>query len=536
MKELSLGLVATLGAIAGANSATAQTTLPVPEAPLPESAESSAFPEISPPPIAPTSVGVSPTPTPAAMEFSVAIPINVPPPGSDPVVPNAAAIAPSTVPLAVSPDRATPEYSAIAPRIPARTPITPRPLVGELSPTAALPAQSIPAQPTQPLAVPAAPLLPVVQPPGVQPNLAQQSDPVTVPVPGGESFPTPEDRIQLLEKQQEQLKQEIESLKQQVSTPAMNTVQVPDDPTGALTFSTEVLFLRPHVSSGMDFAIVDPGVALSTSGQLSNVEFQQSEALRFALTYRLPKSAWDLGVIYTTYDTRGSSSAARPGFPDDPNAPGFLFSTLTVPFQNDRADTAIANAKLAYNTTDLEIGYRFRIGKGLQTRLFGGWRFGNLDRDLSVAYNGQTFRNAQVNISDDFHGSGPRLGAELRLPLGSGFSVFGRGAASILFGKSSTRFQETNVDGTELIADIQSNVRQTVPVLDMAVGLDWSTHLNAAKTSSLSLSAGYEYQHWFNAVNNIRFVNASNPGAFSENQGDLSLQGFFLKAGLSFMF
>jgi hypothetical protein len=526
VKELSLGLVATLGAIAGANSATAQTTLPVPDAPLPKSTESPAFTEISPPPVPPTSVGVAPTPTPAAMEFSTAIPINVPPPESTAAVPDTA-IAPGPTPLAASPDRATPEYSA-AVRTPDRAPGTPRSLK-MVPPRPAV--QSLPLS-TQSIVVPPA-ALPPLQPT----NLAQQPDPIAVPAaPAVESFPTPEDRIQLLEKQQEQLKQQIEALKQQVSTPAVNTVQVPDETTGELTFSTEVLFLRPHVSSGMDFAIVDPGVALSTSGQLSNVEFQQSEALRFALNYRLPRSAWDLGVIYTTYDTRGSSTAARPGFPDNPNTPGFLFSTLTVPFQNDRADTAIANADLEYDTTDLEMGYRFRIGKGLQTRLFGGWRFGNLDRDLSVAYNGQTFRNAQVNISDDFKGSGPRLGAELRLPLGSGFSVFGRGAASILFGKSSTRFQETNVDGTALIADLQSEVKQTVPVLDMAVGLDWNTHLNAAKTSSLSLSAGYEYQHWFNAVNNTRFVNASNPGAFAENQGDLSLQGFFLKAGLSFTF
>ncbi len=516
VKELSLGLAVTLGAIANAPSAHAQTDLPVAEAPLPASSEVAIAITPTTPPIA---AEVAPTAELGAIEFST--PVSIPAlalmaPPLDLAVPSAA----TSNPLVSTPEYSRAEYSQpgmqtakqpVPTAIPDAVPVTPA---------------AINAQPT------------IAQAPTVSVPAAVAPTDAPVPAPGLPEA-TPQERIQQLEQQQQQLKQELEQLKQQIKAPtpeAATTIPAREDQPAGLTFSTSVLFLKPHVSSGMDYAIVDPGVALATSGRLASVTFERSDALRFALGYRVPQSPWDVGVTYTNYNTQGSDSAARPGFPINPKTAGFLLSTLTVPFQNDRADTASARASLQYDTTDLDVGYNFRLGKGLNTRLFAGWRFGNLERDLAVNYNGQTFRNALVKIADDFNGSGPRLGAELRVPLGSGFSIFGRGAASILFGKSATRFLETNVDGTELIADLDRSINQTVPVLDMALGIDMTTPLNKAKTSNLSLSAGYEYQHWFNVVNNTRFVNASNPGAFAQSQSDLSLQGFFLKAGLSFTF
>jgi hypothetical protein len=530
VKELSLSLAVTLGAIATANGANAQTAPTERPEPVESAAEQqgvTAVAQVDIPAIAP----VADT---AAIEFSAARSESIPMAAVSNVVVEAVPIGASLnggQGAIVQPDLAAPEYSA--------------PAIAQ---------QSLAVEPASDgskvlrLQVPA-PMAPTAESAAISPSSTHltpsTSEPPAFMAPATSQVPAPmeapptsaEDRLQSLEQQQNQLKQEIESLRRQLATPnTANTLQVPEPDLGNLTFSTQLLFLKPHLSSNMDYAIVDPGVALATSGELKDVEFRQSDALRFALTYELPKSAWDVGVTHTTYDTRGDSSATRPDFATNPAARGFLFSTLTVPFQNDRADTAAASANLEFATTDLDVGYRFRIGKGLETRLFAGWRFGNLERDMAATYNGQSFRNAEVRISDDFNGSGPRVGAELRVPLGSGLSLFGRGAASILFGKSSTRFVETNVDGTDLIADLGRDVSQTVPVLDMALGVDLTMPLNAAKTSSLSVSAGYEYQHWFNVVNNIRFVNASNPGAFTDNQGDLSLQGFFLKAGLSFTF
>lgn len=341
-----------------------------------------------------------------------------------------------------------------------------------------------------------------------------------------------QNKLQRLEERQQQLEQQIDTLKQQLSnSPAQNAPQaaitVPEDRPSALTIYAQPMFLRVTPDTSLDFAIVDPGTALAASGQLATVEYDRATALRIGASYRPQNTAWEIGGNHTFFNTDGTASAVRP-------TNGFLFSTLSHPLQNDSAETAEAKAKFNYNVTDAELAYNFKVGRGLGIRLFSGLRFSDIRQSMAVTYNGRDYTNGRLDMSNDFRGFGPRLGAEARVLMGGGFSLFTRGSAALLFGKQSSSFRETDRDGADVIADLGRDRNQTVPVVDLAIGLDWVQPLS--KSAKLNLSLGYEYQQWFNVMDNIRFVDAASPGVFAQSQSNLSLHGFFVKTGLQFEF
>ncbi len=342
-------------------------------------------------------------------------------------------------------------------------------------------------------------------------------------------------KLQQLEQKQHQLEQEIEGLRQQITAPkpvppgvVVPVVVVPEDRPQSWEISTQVLFLKPTTSNLMDFAIVDPGTALAVSGDLAKVGYDRAAALRVGVTYHPPQTAWAISASHTFLDTDGSNSAVRP-------TNGALFATFTHPFQNDSADTASARSTLGYNATDIELAYNFQVGKSLDMRVFGGLRFSDVNQEMTVDYNGRDFNQGRAIVESSFSGFGPRLGAEAKIRLASDLSLFGRGAGTLLLGSLSTRYDETDNAGADVVASLrQDRNQQIVPGMDLAIGLNWQPKVS--QSTSLNFSIGYEYQHLFNVADSIRFVSAGSPGVFTESQNDLSLQGFFLRLGLSSQF
>lgn len=337
------------------------------------------------------------------------------------------------------------------------------------------------------------------------------------------------EKLQRLEQKQQELELEIGALRQQLGgAKPVAAVTVPEDQPQKFDFSAQVVFLRPTTTNMMDFAIVDPGNALATAGEFARAPYRDATALRYTATYRPANTAWEISASHMGFDADGANSVVRP-------ATGSLFSTLTHPFQNDRADTATANTKLNYNATDAELAYRFQVGKTLGVRLFGGVRFADVSQAMTVDYDGRDFTNGKAQIDTGFNGFGPRMGVEARLMLGQDLSLFGKGSGSLLLGKLSTSYTETDNNGADLIAQVaQNRDQQIVPVVDLAIGLSWQPKIS--QNANFNFSLGYEYQQWFHVADTIRFVNSSSPGIFSETQNDLSLSGFFMQFGLSAQF
>jgi hypothetical protein len=354
---------------------------------------------------------------------------------------------------------------------------------------------------------------------------AQPNSPIAQPAGGLE------EQLTQLQQRQRELERQIDTLRQQLNNTATTaSIRTNEGLPAGLSIYSQALFLRPTPSNTLDYAIADPlrNTALAVTGNLADVEYDKGTAIRIGLSYRVPNSGWDFGATHTFLDTENSESIRATN-------DGTLFSTLSAPFQDESARSARAEADFRHNSTDVELGYNFKVGRQLGVRFFGGLRYANVEQALNVQYDGGDYDNGRIKITNDFSGVGPRLGAEARVLLGGGFSLFGRGSGALLLGKLDSNFKETNNNGQDLIAELDyGRDRRSVPVVELAAGLDWSAKLG--RSTTFNLSVGYEYQHWFNVGQDLQFVDASSPGVFSRSDTDLSLQGFFIKGGLTFQF
>lgn len=341
-------------------------------------------------------------------------------------------------------------------------------------------------------------------------------------------------KLELLQQKQQQLEQEIETLRQQISVPKPEletpVVSVPENKPQSVEVSAQLLFLQPNTSNLMDFAIVDPGASntLAVSGDIASLDYDDADSLRIGLTYRPPNTAWDITASRISFTTEAEQSVVEP-------TNGFLFSTITHPFQNESALSADASTKLDFSTIDIELGHTFKVGKNLGLRLFGGLHFSDIDQKMAVNYDGRDFNNSTVNIENSFRGFGPRIGSEIKLNLGNDLSIFSKGAASLLLGDLDTTYQETDNNGADVVARVsEDRDHHIVPGMELTLGLNWKPQI--AKNSYFNFSLGYEYQYWFNVANSIRFVDSDSPGTFTQTSDDLSLQGLFMQFGISSSF
>ncbi|MEO0684432.1 MAG: Lpg1974 family pore-forming outer membrane protein [Cyanobacteria bacterium J06649_11] len=339
-----------------------------------------------------------------------------------------------------------------------------------------------------------------------------------------------QNKLELLQKKQQQLEQELDLLRQKIAAPKPEpetpVVSVAENKPQNIEVSAQLLFLQPSTSNLMDFAIVDPGASntLAVSGDVASLNYDEADSLRIGLTYRPQNTAWDITAKHTSFGSEAEQSVEEP-------TNGFLFSTITHPFQNESAQTADANAELDLNATDIELGNSFKIGKNLGLRLFGGLHFSDINQKMAVNYDGRDFNNSNLNIDNSFTGFGPRIGSEIKLNLNNGLSLFAKGAGSLLLGELDTEYQETDNNDADVVAQISNEQNShLVPGMELSFGVSYSPPMG--NSTNLNLSLGYEYQHWFNVANSIRFVDSDSPGVFTQNSEDLSLKGFFMQLGI----
>lgn len=274
-------------------------------------------------------------------------------------------------------------------------------------------------------------------------------------------------------------------------------------------------------------------------GEKYSLVYERGNGIRTGLGYRFC-SGWDVLWNYTYFHTSASAVIEAP-------EGGVLRTTRGHPRWAETADIARASASLDLDVIDLEAGRWFDLDETAAVRLFGGFRWAMMDRDLDIVYDGRDYFNGMIDNPTTMDGYGIRVGAEGRWALPWGLSLFARGAGSVLAGKFTTHFKETD-DGTgwygpdhEVLVDVwQSNTR-AVPVLETAAGVGWCC-------GNWEISAGYELAAWFNMSERLVFHDGgphgpppwyppyepweADEGSFSLATQDLLLDGFFLRLSL----
>jgi hypothetical protein len=188
---------------------------------------------------------------------------------------------------------------------------------------------------------------------------------------------------------------------------------------------------------------------------------------------------------------------------------------------------AAASASLEYNVFDLEVGRRAAVDEHLAVRAFGGLRFASIRQDFDALYDGLDARRAAVTTRSTFEGFGPVLGGEAVLAGWKGFHVYARGTVGLLTGMSHNPLVETNDAGRTRYADLGYDVRQVVPTAGLGLGGGWQYR-------TVTVRVGYEITHYFNLIQQPRFVDDVGAGKFVGRPASFSLEGLFAQVGVAF--
>lgn len=309
-----------------------------------------------------------------------------------------------------------------------------------------------------------------------------------------------------------------------------------------VTLSGSALYWKAY-EGGLDYAIAgSSGGTFIDEGRVKRMKFDWDWGFRLDLGYQIPNQKMDLDLIWTRFETSGSTSTS-PGFPPS------LFSVWTYPGAGLSTELqAKAHTDLKLNIADLVMGATFSPRKFLDITpsigLSSAWIDQNFSIHLSGGSNTQIFNGIVVDdhirLHNDFWGIGPKFGLHTQWLLGCGFSIIGNVDAALLYGLFEVKQSETtelaNLTPSSNYYDIDHNRFHLLRAnLDLLLGMRWE-RLFSSDRYRLSLEAGWETFLFWGQNQLMRFVTpgSGNAGINTTMGGDLCLQGLTMRGSFSF--
>ena len=175
-----------------------------------------------------------------------------------------------------------------------------------------------------------------------------------------------------------------------------------------------------------------------------------------------------------------------------------------------KSESATANPQ--WDQVDVEMGQHIDFGDMKSVRLHGGVEYARITTQYSTQTNTLAL---DTNANSSYNGFGPRGGVDAVYQLGNGFSVYGKGAGSILVGPSS--FSNSASVNSVNNASAFGSSTLIVPELEAKLGL---TYTYAMAQGDLSRDLGWMWVNYFNVLS------TGTRGA--TNQSDFGVQGPFV--------
>jgi hypothetical protein len=277
------------------------------------------------------------------------------------------------------------------------------------------------------------------------------------------------------------------------------------------------LFAWALRSSQRDFAFKAASTPAGVVGQVRSLEGGYDPGFRIAVGYSFEADR-ELRLGFTRWN-HGAHAAERA------NGEERLFPTLTHPALIIEADSVRAASNLNLNVLDLELARRYGLGEGIQTRIFFGPRWAQLDQKLTATHEGGDVAVDVVRRRVKFDGGGVRLGGDADVALLDHLGMFVRGSAGVVAGRFRSSLEES-VNGFPLL-NLSDRLPRTVPMADLGFGVTY-------QRGGMRLSVGYEFINWFGVMEGLEFSEDSYPAKPGRRLGDLGFDGVFFRAELQF--
>ena len=207
--------------------------------------------------------------------------------------------------------------------------------------------------------------------------------------------------------------------------------------------------------------------------------------------------------------------------------------------------SASANFQLHLNQIELALGREFYVSRALSLKPLVSIVTAWIDQKYNVQYDtmlgigtlGDGTFNKNTN-KNNYWGSGIKGGMNTQWELGWGFSIFGNGAVSILYGKFDVKkTSEVNalaggvlINKTPISLD---NFYLARFVTDLSLGMRFDYMFNDDRLH-LGLQGGWEDHIYFGQNQFLTSTSMYNVGQIESANQDLTLQGFTLSARLDF--
>ncbi len=329
---------------------------------------------------------------------------------------------------------------------------------------------------------------------------------------------------------------------------------------GDVFFTVAGLYWSAH-QDGMEYAIDNDTTQPTTINVTNNEVFNQLAGAEYkhpgshwdwgfklGLGYCSPCDGWDVNLLWTWYRGRNhneidadptDNSAVLPLWTDFASAVGgVLFAT-----------DSDMKWKLKLNLIDLELGRDYWVSRYLSIRPFVGLRYASIRQHTQISYNGGSFGvipnttlpppidlqlafNDLVDMKNNYRGAGLRAGLDSEWNFGCGWALYGNLAASIIYGKFTVDHDEiislaSQSPHSEFsVVDADESFRASRAILDMALGVQWSTMFCSCKYG-LTAMLGWE-QHLFfdqNQLWRVSRVGATPSGSLFSDLVQLNLTG-----------
>jgi hypothetical protein len=313
--------------------------------------------------------------------------------------------------------------------------------------------------------------------------------------------------------------------------------------------SMEYLYWKPFQEQ-LNFCALVTGRGVSDGGPgeitivPQTLKFEHTSGFRAALGYDFHYEKYDTCFAWTYFHPTAKRHISQS---DHVIFFAFPFGGLT---DSDVPNAASSTSKwrMAFDMFDFEFARKFTVGKRFTIRPLIGVKGGWINQSQYASYKNIPL-GASSNIieivqgtfkrKNNFHGMGPRLGADLRYGFGREFGVFGTFSGAALYGHldaTTTIFLTDTLTNsgaagngakTYTYSYGYSPLRTTAQLL---VGVDWAKCL--FQKWQIRLSAAYEAQIWWNQFLAL--------GDFSEEvnsiygYADLWMQGLTVQARFDF--
>lgn len=304
---------------------------------------------------------------------------------------------------------------------------------------------------------------------------------------------------------------------------------------------TESLSYAGLYDLGVNNANTDYASLSLNNGKIKNPDFDYQYGFKVGLGCNLSHDGWDALLAWTWFRDNSHSTTSPKN--NQLLFPSLLFAGYSIADILPSATQATSHWKLNLDLLDLEIGREFYAGKWLALRPFFGLRSSWIRQKDNLNYSNISllgvelnYLSATANFTNNFWGFGPRVGCNGEWQFGSGWSLYGNGAAALQYGYFHLAQNTGAVDTTNTpmtLLNVGNSFHSIKPCVDLEVGLRWD-YMFFHDSFHLGLHAGWQQLLFFSQNQMMRFLNLLQPAQFVQNQGDLGFQGWTVGARFDF--